>query len=109
MLDRIQGSQADSVNQSTSLDRIKELELKNQYKEYDSDYFIDESRISNEAYQKYQREIDVKHFSDILMQTDEKEAANLVLKKAFDGTISINDDNILNDLISNNDLLNDII
>ena len=33
MLDRIQGSQTDSVNQSTSLDKIKELELKQFIKE----------------------------------------------------------------------------
>ena len=109
MLDRIQGSHTDSISQSTSLDKIQELELKNHYKDYDSNYIIDESRISDEAYRKYQREIDVKNFSNILLQTSEKEATELVLQKAFDGTISINDDNILNDLISNNDLLNEII
>ena len=109
MLDKIQGNQADSVSQSASLDRIKEIELKNHYGANDINYIVDESEISDEAYRKYERENDIKHFSKILMETDEQEATELVLKKAFDGTISINDTDIISDLVNNSDLLNDII
>lgn len=109
MLDKIQGNQADIVGQSASLDRIKEIDIKNHYSSNDSAYFIDESEISDTAYEKYMREQDVKRFSQILLETDEDEAVNLVLKKAFDGTISIDNDDFLGDLLSNTDLLDDII
>jgi hypothetical protein len=42
------------------------------------------------------------------LQTDEKEATELVLKKAFDGTIDINDDEIFSELLSNSSLIDDI-
>ncbi len=109
MLDKIQSSQADSISQSASLDRISEIDLKSRYSSNDINYIVDESDISEEAYKKYERENDVKRFSQILMETDEQEANELVLKKAFDGTISINDTDIIGDLVNNSDLLNDII
>ena len=109
MLDKIQGSQADLVNRSASADRINEIDLKNRYQDNDLNYIVDESEISSEAYQKYERELDIKRFSQILLDTDEKEATERVLKKAFDGTISISETDILGDLVNNNDLLNDII
>ena len=74
MLDKIQGNQADIVGQSASLDRIKEIDIKNHYSSNDSAYFIDESEISDTAYEKYMREQDVKRFSQILLETDEDEA-----------------------------------
>ena len=109
MLDKIQGSQTDLISESASLDRIKEIEANGHYKSNDINYIVDESDISVEAYKKYERENDIKRFSKILMETDEQEANELVLQKAFDGTISIDDTGIINDLSSNNGLLDDII
>ncbi len=108
MLDKIQGAQTDVVGQSTSLDRIKELELKSTYSTNESGYIVDESEISDIAYERYNREQDVKKFSKILLETDEKEAQDLVLQKTFDGTISIDDDEFMADLLNNSDLLNEI-
>ena len=109
MLDKIQNDGADLASQSVNLDRIKETELKNRYSQNDCDYFIDESDISDAAYEKYQRYSDIQNFSKILLQTDEQEALDLVLKKTFDGTISIDNDDFLSELLSNDDFLNDII
>ena len=108
MLDKIHGAQTDSITQSTSLDRINEIALKDHYKDNDSNYIVDESQISQEAYDKYIREQDIKRFSKILLESDEQEANNLVLKKAFDGTISIDDDDFLSELIDSSDLINEI-
>ena len=53
-------------------------------------------------------ELDIKTFSDILMQTDEKAANDLVLKQAFEGLFSIDNTDFLSEILDNEDLLNDI-
>jgi len=85
MLDKIQNNGSESIIQSQNLDRIKGLGVTNPYEESDKNFFIDESHISNTAIQKYQRELDIQTFSDILKKTDEQEATNLVLQQAFEG------------------------
>ena len=108
MLDRILGTNSEIINQSQSLDRIGGLGVTNPFEESKDKFFIDESNISTAAFEKYQREIDVKNFSEILMQTDEKAANELVLKQAFEGLFSIDDTDFLSELLDNEELLNDI-
>jgi len=108
MLDKINGANSEAISQGVSLDRINEINSNNPYIENDTGYFVDESQISDAAFQKYQRYSDVQKFSKILMETDEQEAIDMVLKKAFDGTISIDDD-IIGEIVSSSDFLNDII
>lgn len=109
MLDRILGTNSEIINQSQSLDRISGLGVTNPFEESKDKFFIDESNISTAAFEKYQREIDVKNFSEILMQTDEKAANELVLKQAFEGLFSIDDTDFLSELLDNEELLNDIV
>ena len=108
MLDKITSNNSEIIEQSQSLDRIKGLGISNPYDESKKNFFIDESSISTAALQKYQRELDVKSFSQILMQTDQKAADELVLKKAFEGMFSIDDTDFLSELLDNKDLINDI-
>ncbi len=108
MLDKIQNSNSESINQSQNLDRIRGLGQTNPFEESDNRFFIDESQISNEALEKYQREEDVKTFSKILLDTDEKQANELVLKQAFEGNFSIDDTDFLSKLLDNEEFLNDI-
>ena len=108
MLDKIQNNNSELIGQSQSLDRISQIGVTNPFKEADSNYFIDQSEISSTALEKYQRELDVKTFSDILMQTDEQAANELVLQQAFEGMFSIDDDQFLLELLDNVDFLNDI-
>lgn len=107
MLDKILANNSEIIEQSQSLDRIKGLGTTNPF-ENSNDYFIDESHISNAALEKYQKEIDVKTFSEILMQTDENAANELVLQQAFDGVLSIDNTDFLTELLDNEDFLNDI-
>lgn len=109
MLDKILANNSEIIDQSQSLDRIKGLGVSNPYEADKTKFFIDESSISTAALQKYQRELDVKSFSEILMQTDEKAANDLVLQQAFEGLFSIDDTDFLSELLDNEDLLNDII
>ena len=85
---------------------LNDTELKVHF--YIDKYFIDESNISTAALEKYQRELDVKTFSEILKQTDEKAANELVLQQAFEGLLSIDNTDFLSELLDNEDLLNDI-
>lgn len=109
MLDKILGNNSEIINQSQSLDRISQIGVTNPFEENKDNFFIDESSISTAALEKYQREIDVKTFSEILRQTDEKAANDLVLQQAFEGILSIDDTDFLSELIDNKDFLNDII
>ena len=108
MLDKILANNSEIIDQSQSLDRIKELGVSNPYKVDKNKFFIDESSISTAALEKYQKELDIKNFSEILMQTDEKAANDLVLQQAFEGLFSIDDTDFLSELLDNEDLLNDI-
>lgn len=109
MLDKILANNSEIIDQSQSLDRIKGLGVSNPYEADKSKFFIDESSISNDALEKYQKELDIKTFSDILFQTDEKAANDLVLQQAFEGILSIDNTDFLSELLDNEDLLNDII
>lgn len=109
MLDRIQNNGLDSIEQNQNLDKIKGIGVSNPFIYNDSDFFIDESHISNEALKKYQRELDVHTFGEILKSTDQKEADNLVLRQAFDGLLSIDDNNFLSELLNSKEFLNDLI
>ena len=108
MLDKILANNSEIIDQSQSLDRIRGIGATNPFEESRDKFFIDESSISSAALQKYQRELDVKSFSEILMQTDQKAANDLVLQQAFDGLFSIDDTDFLSELLENEDLLNDI-
>ena len=108
MLDKIQNNNSESITQSQNLDRIRGLGVSNPFEEDDKGFFVDESNISSLALEKYQRELDVKKFSDILMETDEKAANDLVIKQAFDGTLSIDNDDFLSELLNNEDFINEI-
>ena len=108
MLDKILANNSEIIDQSQSLDRIKGLGVSNPYEVDRNKFFVDESSISTTALEKYQKELDVKKFSDILFQTDEKAANDLVLQQAFDGLFSIDDTNFLSELLDNEELLNDI-
>ncbi len=107
MLDKIQNNSSESITQSQSLDRIKGYST-NPFEENENGFFIDESDISTAALQKYQHEVDVKKFSEILKQTDEAAANELVLQQAFDGNLSIDNEDFLLELLNNEDFLNDI-
>ncbi len=108
MLDKILNTNSDSISQSQNLDRINQIGATNPFDRANSSYFVDESQISDDAIEKYQRELDIKKFSEILKETDEKEATELVLKQAFDGILSIDDDEFLSELLTSDVFLNDI-
>lgn len=109
MLDRIQNNSLDNINQSQNLEKIEKYGSTNPIKEDRKSFFIDESQISQRALEKYQRELDITKFSDILKQTSQKEADDLVMSKAFNGSLSVENDDWLSELINSKDFLDDIL
>ncbi len=107
MLDKITNNNSESIAQSQSLDRIKNVAT-NPFEDVENGFFIDESNISSAAIQKYEREVDIKKFSEILKETDEKASNELVLQQAFEGNLSIENDDFISELLNNKDFLNDI-
>ena len=108
MLDKIQGNISETIAQSQGLEKIKSLGVTNPFEDDDKGFFIDQSDISSLAMQKYQREIDVNYFGEILKQTDEQEATKLVLDKVFNGQFSIDNDDVLMEILNSKDFLNDV-
>ncbi|MBQ2983267.1 MAG: hypothetical protein IJD57_00525 [Candidatus Gastranaerophilales bacterium] len=108
MLDKIQGNISETIAQSQGLEKIKGLGVTNPFEDDDKGFFIDQSDISSLAMQKYQREIDVNYFGEILKQTDEQEATKLVLDKVFNGQFSIDNDDVLMEILNSKDFLNDV-
>lgn len=72
-------------------------------------YLIDESSISTNAIQKWERELDVKKFTHLVTSDpDDNSAEELVTKQIFEGKISFDDDE-LQGLFTNKKFLNDVM
>lgn len=108
MLDRISNEHNEAISQS-SVNRISPTGVSGKYNTDDRDLFVDESNISDAAIKLYERENDVKKFTELALSDAEDNSADaLVLQKAFDGEISIDDDDAVFSLLSNEDFLNEI-
>lgn len=108
MLDRISNDHSEAISHS-SISRISSLGASSAYNTDDDNLFVDESNISDTAIKLYEREKDVKRFTELaLSDADDKSADALVISKAMDGEISIDDDDAVFSLLSNEDFLNEI-
>lgn len=108
MLDRISNEHSDAISQS-SINRVSNIGVSSNYNTDERDLFVDESSISDAAIKLYEREQDVQKFAKLaLSDQDDNSADALVVSKVFDGQISIDDDEAVFSLLSNEDFLNEI-
>ncbi len=108
MLDRISNERNEAVSQS-SISKISSLGTSGVYGGKDDNLFVDESNISDAAIKLYERERDVQKFTNlVLSDADDKSADAIVISKALNGEISIDDDDAIFSLLSNEDFLNEI-
>ena len=108
MLDRISNDRNEAISQN-SISKISSLGSSGIYNTDDSDLFVDESNISDAAIKLYERERDVQKFTKLaLSDMDDKSADAIVISKALNGEISIDDDDAIFSLLSNEDFLNEI-
>lgn len=108
MLDRISNEHNEAISQN-SISKISSLGTSGVYNTDDNGLFVDESTISDTALKLYEREQDIKRFTDLaLSDEDDKSADALVISKVMSGEISIDDDEAIFSLLSNDDFLNEI-
>ena len=108
MLDRISNEHNEAISQN-SISKISSLSTSGVYNTDDNGLFVDESTISDTALKLYEREQDIKRFTDLaLSDEDDKSADSLVISKVMNGEISIDDDEAIFSLLSNDDFLNEI-
>ena len=108
MLDRISNEHNEAISQN-SISKISSLGTSGVYNTDDNGLFVDESTISDTALKLYEREQDIKRFMDLaLSDEDDKSADSLVISKVMNGEISIDDDEAIFSLLSNDDFLNEI-
>lgn len=108
MLNGISNDKNEAIKNS-SISQVSSLGVSNPYKTKDMGLFIDESDISQTAIKMYEREMDVKKFTKLALSDPEDDSANkLVVSKVMSGCISIDDDEAIFSLLSNEDFLNEI-
>lgn len=83
--------------------------INNPYKNIDKSLLIDETAISDEAVNLYQREQDIKQFNALAMSNPEDLSHEEIISNLFNNGVSdLFSDESIESLASNEDLLNDL-
>lgn len=97
------------LTQQAGVEKVQNGLKNNPYANIDKGLLIDETNISDEAMNLWERELDVKKFAKLAMSDpDDKSADELVIAQVLDGSLSIDDEEGLFALLSNDKFLNDI-
>lgn len=103
-----QNSASEILTKSTAIQRLSDSYQSNPIDDR-KNYLIDESSISTNAIQKWERELDVNKFTHLVTSDpDDNSAEELVIKQIFEGKISF-DDSDLQGLFSNKKFLEDVM
>ena len=74
-----------------------------------SNFLIDSSDISNRAIKMYERELDVKKFTELATSDPENTSHNKMVEELFSkGVIDVFEDSAIDALVNNKSLLNDL-
>ena len=107
-MDRISNDHSEALS-NNCISKFSSRGVSNACNTIDNDLFVDESNISDAAIKLYERERDVKKFTELaLSDQDDTSADALVISKALSGEISIDDDEAIFSLLSNEDFLNEL-
>ena len=97
-----------SLIQSGEVDKAS-LGKKNPYSDIDKNLLVDESDISSEAINLYQKDLDIRKFTSLaLSDLDNTDFNSLVVQNVFSVDESFNN-KILEDLFSNRSFLQDLL
>ncbi len=81
----------------------------NAYKNADKDLFVDQSDISDEAVNLYQKEQDVKSFTNLALSDPEDSSQDDIVSSLFeDGVSDLFSDEVFSELAENDSLLEDL-
>ncbi len=110
MLNGLSGQELINKNlvQSGELERVSSVK-KNPYSDIDKNLLVDETDISSEAINLYQKDLDVKKFVSLaLSDPDNLDCNLLVMKNVFSGADSDFEGKIIEGIFSNKSFLKDL-
>ena len=101
--------QNNQINQATGMDKTGLFSKSNPYDKLDKGLLVDELDISNDAITMYQKDMDIKKFTQLAMSDPNDVSHNkLVASQIEDGIIEFSDEEILDSLFSNTKFFEDL-
>ncbi len=111
MLNGIQNNslQNNQINQAGGMDKTGLFSKSNPYAKIDRGFLVDELDISNDAISMYQKDMDIKKFTQLAMSDPNDVSHNkLVASQIEEGIIEFSDEEILDSLFSNTKFFEDL-
>ena len=110
MLNRLSGQDLINKNliQNSNVEKLS-TDKKNPYSDVDKNLLIDETNISNEALNLYQRDLDIRKFTSLAMSNPENLSHNsLVLQNVFGVQDDAFENTLIEGIFNNNTFLKDL-
>lgn len=110
MLNRLSGQDLINKNliQNSNVEKLS-TDKKNPYADVDKNLLIDETNISNEALNLYQRDLDIRKFTSLAMSNPENLSHNsLVLQNVFGVQDETFENTLIEGIFNNNTFLKDL-
>ena len=105
----LNGINLNNDKDTMSISSVVTNPISNPYKNTDRNILIDESAISQEAYNRYQKEQDIKQFTSLAMSNPEDLSHEKIISSLFQkGIIDPFSDEAVTALANNDKLLKDI-
>ena len=101
--------QNNQLAQSSGVDKTGLFAKSNPFKQYEAGFLVDQTDISSNALQMYQKELDVKKYTELAL-SDQNDASHnsIVASQIENGTIQFDDADIVDSLFSNSKLIEDL-
>ena len=97
------------INRDTNIVQISDAQKKYATSPFQSTHFVDETQISNEAINLYEKEQEVKKFASLALSDEDDTSHMALIEEAFaDGVKSPFTDDMLDELLNNQKFLDDI-
>lgn len=97
------------IAQTIGTDKTGLFGNKNPYEKIDKNLLVDQLDISNDAMSLYQRDLDVKKFTQLTLSDPENTSHNnLVASQVESGAIDFGDQNIIDSLFNNQKFFDDL-
>ncbi len=109
MLKGVSAHELANKNLVQQTEQVQGANKKNPYEDIDKNLLIDETNISTEAVELYQKDLDIKKFTNLALSNPEDVSHNvLVAENVFSAKDEKFDDNIIEDIFNNRTFLNDL-
>lgn len=102
--------QKQQIAQSTGMDKTGLFGRSNPYSKMDKNHFIDQLDISSDAMKLFERDADIKRFTQLALSDPSDVSHNMkVASDIASGSVELSDSDVVNNLFSNQKFLEDIL